>query len=565
MSAATIYALVTLLLFAPALPHLKTHLIGDGGDCFEFYWNAWWIGESLFHGHNPYWCDRQFAPSGVSLVLHTLSLIPSIYIALLGKVMTLPAAYNVMVMALFPVAGLCMFALARYITRGFFGALAGGMAFMLCPFMASKSLGHLNLLCAGLLPLFTLCLLKAIEPYPHPDPPPNVEGAKIDKRVRKWWLAAIFTLILFCNEHTAIFAGNVALWIFLYLAISKKQWRLWFGRFFTALWPTLVICTAWGGFVGYFMIRYGLDAEQYRAVHLWPEPVSYVLPLHSNSIWHTWFGQWESLSTLELAVYLGWLVFPIAVIGCWVGRGNRCVRMMLVIFVIALALSAGDKLRWHGKMAHLGNMPMRLPMNVYRHIPVLGAIGESGRYLVIGYMAMAVGVAAAIATLNKRRQFWTSMLVMGLVCLDYGFRPMLVPLPTCLIPPGDGLVLDPRLGNARALYDQTLHGRRLMGGYVARIPKKIRSQYEQMPDLGWFFQFPQRRGEAPTPEQVTAALAREHIEYVCVSPGSPDENLLVTCGLERIFSDGKEVVLRVPIPAMRPVPANLAHPASGPW
>ena len=84
-TAGVFYLIVTLFFFAPVLSQLNTHLIGDGGDCFEFYWNAWWIDRSLLHGHNPYWCDLQFAPWGVPLVLHTLSLIPSMCMALLGR------------------------------------------------------------------------------------------------------------------------------------------------------------------------------------------------------------------------------------------------------------------------------------------------------------------------------------------------------------------------------------------------------------------------------------------------------------------------------------------------
>ena len=53
-----------------------------------------------------------------------------------------------------------------------------------------------------------------------------------------------------------------------------------------------------------------------------------------------------------------------------------------------------------------------------------------------------------------------------------------VPLPGSPIPPGAGLVLDPRLANARALFQQTLHGRPLMGGYIARIPRRIVRAFE---------------------------------------------------------------------------------------
>lgn len=547
------YTGVACILFHSVFGQLRTHLIGDGGDCFEFYWNAWWIDQSLLAGRNPYWCDMQFVPTGVPLVLHTLSLLPSTFIALAGRGLPLPVVYNLMVIGLYPLAGLCLFALARHITRDTAGALAGGLAFMMCPCMASKLVGHLNLQCAALLPLFTLTLLKAID---------------VDGRRWRWAVAGVFAVILLSNIHTAIFAGNVALWACVYFSIRERNWRGWLGRFAGALSPTLVIAGAWGVVIGLCVWRYRLDATPYAAPIWCPEPLSYVLPLHSTSMWKDWFPSVGSLWNLELAVYLGWLVLPLAVAGWWACRGDARMRLMTVLFIASLALSIGPKLQWNRQIVKIGRTPVRLPMNVYRYVPVLGSIGQTGRYLVIGYMAMGVGVAGAVALARRRRGAWAARAgaaaALGLVAADYAFVPVTVALPVTPIGAGGGAVMDPRLGEARALYHQTVHARPLMGGYIARIPRWVFEEYRSVPQLGWFFEPPDRRGPPPDPATVLPALRDRGIAYVCVGRGSADQKVLEASGLVPVRGEGLDVFLRVPTREERPLPESPARPRSGP-
>ncbi len=527
--AAGFYLLIALCFFRPVWGSLSTRFIGDGGDNYQFIWNAWWVGESLLKGKNPWFCTAQFAPQGVPLVLHTLAPIPSAIIAGLSRGMAPALAYNVVLIGLYPLAGLCAFALARRLTRSTPGALVGGLAFMICPFMASKSLGHLNLLCAGLLPLFMVCLLGGVE-----------DGLR-----RRWAILGVWTAMLFSNIHTTIFAGNVTLWYFIYRGLRSRQWRAELRRFWDQLQLAAAVSLVWGAFVLYYALRYHLGAERFGSLSWCPELLSFLLPIYDTSAWRHGVApsaEWdELLRNLELAVYLGWLILPMAIVGWWSMRKDAAGRFMAVLFVCAMVLAAGQKVQWKRKAVRVGGVPAYLPMGLYRYVPVLGSVGQSGRYMVIGYMAIGVGVAGAVAAAGRRWGTRTGALVAGLmaalIAVDYAFVPVAVAARPCPIPPGPGRVMDPRLGDPHALYWQTLHRRELVGGYVARIPRRLRAAYASEPGIGWFFQSPEDRGEAPSRPAILGALDRWDIRYVFVQRDGVEQQVLRSAGLKCIHQD----------------------------
>lgn len=530
-----LYGAITLGFFAPALPDLGTRLIGDGNDNLMFAWNAWWLRDAVATGQNPYFCPQQFAPFGVPLVLHTFGLLPTGLVALLSVWLGLPAAYNGVVMAQFPLAGLCACALARRVTRHWAGAVAAGVVFMLCPFFASKTTGHFNLQWAATLPLFVLCLLRGL---PQP-------------RGRWSWLTALVLLVMLLgNVHTVIFAANIALWYFLYRGLTRRAWRVELTRFWRLLRPGLIVVLCWTLFVGYYAVRYDLEAAPYRSLRWMPEPLNYVLPLYVTSRWRALVAPpgalgWD-LANLELAVYVGWAVLPLALAGWVVTRRRRWMQFIGVMFAAALLLSLGTKLQWHRMPVRIGGVSIALPLQLYEHIPVLGIIGQSGRYFVIAYLAMAVGIGALVAAMGRRlggRAAWPAAIAcIAMTCADYAFVPMTSSLPVSPIPPGPGRVLDPRLGNSIALYWQTQHQRPLVGGYVARIPPALCDRYAAHPGVGWFFERPDERGTPPSPQSIRAALEQWEIRYVCVAPQSREADVLTEAGLQLVYCDARDAV-----------------------
>ena len=535
------FVALLLLMFGRDLGRLHTHYIGDGGDNYLFAWNAWWLRHCWDHGQNPFFCDMQYTPTGTPLVLHTLDPLPFSLVALLTPLVGPILAYNLLVIGLYPLAGMAAAALARGLLRRETGGVLAGAVFMLCPFMASKSLGHPNLQCAALLPFFMLCLLR---------------GVPRGGRGWAWRMTLVFTALVLSNVHSLLFAGNLTVWYFVLRLVQRGTMRIELLRLWRLFWPSAIVAMLWGGMVAYYVWACQLKPERYGASVWSPEPLSYVLPLHANSIWRAWLATpgslAEKLGGIELAVYLGWVALPLAFIG-WLTLRRRPAGVILgVIFCVSLALSPGPKLLWNREVVHIAGVPVYLPMGIYRNIPMLASVGQSRRYLVLGYIVMSVAAAAAVVAVRRRWGARPAALATAgltlLVAFDFGFRPTLVAPPPSPIPPGPERVLEVRRGHALSLYWQTQHGRELVGGYIARTPWHVIESYRVRAGVGWLYQRPEQRGEPPDCSALRRDLAMLDVRYVSAPANSAESQWLQSCDLMPIYDDGQTALYEVDDP-----------------
>jgi hypothetical protein len=481
--AALIYTAITAGIFAR---HAGTSLFRDilgGGDAYVFMWNAWWLRQSLFEMHNPYFCDLIFAPFGSPLVWHSLIPLPSAAIALLSSVVPIHVAYNLVVMAAFPLAGTAAFALCRALTRDGWASLVGGLVFMLCPFMASRAMGHLNLLFCGLLPLYFLALLRATDTA-------NPAAA----RAWRWRLAGVSLCLLFSCANAVVFAANLSLFLFIWQGWRDPAWRATAARFWRALSPTLWVSLPYIAMVLYFSVTYDYFPTVRRDLDWNPEPISYVLPLTRTSIYSSWLAGLGSpqLVAVEPAVYLGMLTFPLAAAGLAMRRRDPHIALCGLLFLLFASFSLGPKLLWNREVVHLASSTVYLPFAIWRLVPVFGAVGQAARYVIISYAMMGVGVACCVAEIRKHlpgRSGVAAAAAVGLlVCIDFAFEPIVTKLPPPLeLSASGGTILDPRPQAPDMMYQQMFHRRPIIGGHLARPPEAVLRRYRGEPGLAWFF------------------------------------------------------------------------------
>jgi hypothetical protein len=231
----------------------------------------------------------------------------------------------------------------------------------------------------------------------------------------------------------------------------------------------------------------------------------------------------------------------------WRARSARFLRWMLPI---AFALSFGPVLLWNRLPVLVAGAQIPLPMAIYTHVPILGSVGQSGRYMVIGYVAIGLGVGALVRTLRRtlspRAGLLAAGVLLALVATDYAWKPLFTPMPTTSIPRGPGRVLDPRPGG-RTLYFQTQHGRPLVGGYVSRLPLKIAIAYQNLPGVGWMFRPADARAREPLPTnaEIVAGLRALDVRYVVVAPMGDDAATLERAGLELVEKTPLDATFRV--------------------
>ena len=538
--AAGVFVLVTLAFYVPDRGDLADRLIGDGGDGLQFLWNVWWIEQSLFQGRNPYFTDVVFAPFGTPLVWHSLAPLPSALIGLLHQALDVRLAHNLVVMGAFPLAGLGGFLLCRYVTRDFRASVVGGLVFMLCPFLASKTLGHLNLLFGGLLPFFVVALWAATEPD---GPRPGARSA----------LALASLAIVLCNVHTAIFAANVALWTWLWRCQGPRGGLAATRRFFRAVTPALLLTAPWALTLVGYGLAYDWFPDAGSSTGQNPGLRSFVLPYTPTSLWSGWAGRvsepWPMAGHLELACYLGILVFPLCVAGMMLRWRDARVRFAAFLLGLHLMFSFGPVLLHSGEAVLLDGTPVALPFALWRRVPVLGGVYQTGRYLLIGYAMMAIGMASLVVALRERwgvRPARRAAFALGaVVCVDYAFDPRFSKLPEVPELAGEGgLVLEARHANSHSMYYQTRHERPMMGGYLSRPPSFVLERYRQTPGVGWFFAA--APGSATTREELVGGLVAAGVTNVLLSPDDPRGETLAGFGFRAHWQDRRVVVWEVP-------------------
>ena len=144
----------------PLLWHLPqlTRLADPTLDDCIYYWNDWWVLESLRHGTNPFFCSEVFHPHGTSLVLSPLAFPLALFSApfqmWLDPLHGAALATKLCMFASFPIAILGM---ARFLRRTFgmspWPAFIAGCMFAFVPFRMLH-LGRVHYLMGALVPWF---------------------------------------------------------------------------------------------------------------------------------------------------------------------------------------------------------------------------------------------------------------------------------------------------------------------------------------------------------------------------------------------------------------------------
>jgi hypothetical protein len=415
---------------------------------------------------------------------------------------------------------------------------------MLSPFIVSKTMaGWVGMLYSGFLCLFFVCLLAAIGP----------RSSKHSRWMPYLLLATAF-LILFSGTVTAVFAVNLTICTFVWQGWSSRQWRETLRRFYKALLPTILASFPYLAMVAYYIIKFGFQLKSGRRTGYLPEPIMYLLPFTGTSIYNRWvlelgFFPARGMGANDTACYLGLLVLPLCLAGLIAWRRKPIVRLCTMLFLLFLVLSIGPKLLFNREIVRIGNLQVRLPFALWQEIPILGAVRQSGRYLVISYMMMSVGLACLVAELRSRlgavRGVALAALLALVVCTDFAFRPLVAKLPP--VPEfssAHGLLLDPRLRSGLSMYYQTYHEQPLVGGYLSRKPAYALRLYQAIPSTSCLVL--ENVSACRDRETLLASLVSLGVTYVLLDPGDWRGSILEQYGLRQHYADSFTVVWAVP-------------------
>lgn len=214
------------------------------------------------------------------------------------------------------------------------------------------------------------------------------------------------------------------------------------------------------------------------------------------------------------------------------------------------------------------------PWALLRYIPIIGAARSPARFAVVAALGLAVLFALALAALGRAYPQRRSIITLTLgALLLFELFPGPRRLYSAEIPPlYRRIAADPRpvrimelpfgvrdgvssVGNfsARYQYFQTLHGKRLMGGYLSRISKRRVAELRSQPTLDALLELSE--GRELTPEhaariraRATQFLTRATLGYVVINHARAPKPLIdfVTDAwhLEELERNGARVLYR---------------------
>jgi hypothetical protein len=167
LSAIAAFVLLALGVTWPLPLHLTTHLPGaPTGDTGVYVWNVWiFRHELLRHAQFPLFTDHIFAlTNGVNLSAHNYTVFADLLGLALIPIFGVVGAFNVIYLLLITGTAYATFLLVRRVTGGAtLEAWIGGAVFAASPVLIARGTAHFSLVAAMPLPLFLLCLMRALD------------------------------------------------------------------------------------------------------------------------------------------------------------------------------------------------------------------------------------------------------------------------------------------------------------------------------------------------------------------------------------------------------------------
>jgi hypothetical protein len=275
------------------------------------------------------------------------------------------------------------------------------------------------------------------------------------------------------------------------------------------------------------------------------------------------------IDAIERVAWIGPGVLVLAA-GAIVWRWNdRAVKLWTVVAVFFGFWALGPRLLAFGR-----DLQVFLPAVLLRYVPLAANARIPGRAMVVVYLAAAMLAAIGFDALTARGRRTLAWSLAALLLIDYLPRTPEVYRPDhpviydtlaqqagagalCELPMGlrDGFGETGRL-DMRTLYYQTLHGRAMTGGFVARLDPRIVADYQRDPVLGVLLRLSGGAllaGERVLPPTAAGrSLQSEGIRFVMLNRGTspPDLTQYVESALplRTVQADGERTLYEVVAP-----------------
>lgn len=501
---ATLYFTVsTLLMTWPLALRMHDAVVGEIGDNIYFIFLIRWYQRAWFElGISPFFHPWLNYPQGWNLASTDTSLATTLFGLPPGMLFGPTFGYNFAMLVTFILSGLTMYCWVRRLTGNAAAGLVAGTIYAFLPYrMAHFLIGHMNLSGTAWFPLYFMGLYDLLR-SPWKD-------RTLRQRLSPLLLTAVsLGLIAFTSMHYLVMTAVISVvFVPAYLVLVDRQrfaqrdyWRVLAVKllgFALASLPLVLLAVlpflslySQGGLAS----RTVSYASMYSA-----SPTDFILPSTQHWLFGEWVGaHFDRSLWIEASFYIGVVALALAILA-WIKRGQsghvNLLKVGLVIIVVAFILALGTDFHWNNQrvevpvpaflqgIVHRDTAPIPLPAYLlFKYVPFyskMRAVMRMGFYVLIFTTLMAgFGAAWLLERAGPRRALWLSVLLIGLVWLDFYPGPYQQfgqvaarPVDTWLAQqPGDGAVAQfpaIQLEDQDQVYNTLVHGKPYIGGFFS--------------------------------------------------------------------------------------------------
>ena len=541
---------ITILYTYPLVRDFRTH-VASAGDSFQFLWDFWWVKSALFQRHQSFFhTDLLFYPNGAGLAFHEFSLTNCFLSLPLQLFMSVVPIYNLLTLATFVLGAFTAYLLLVHLTGCRKSAFIAGLAFSFTSFHFNH-VSRLHMASIEGLPLFVLAFLRLCE-RPTSWRAAQAAALYVVNSLMTWYAMVFLFLWGSVAWATAgvrlVRSVRFGLWIRL-TAVFSGVALLGIGPF---LWPAVRDVMA-GGHSMELHQSSGFSADL-AALFFLPRghalAGAYFEPLYRKLATHV----------TEQEVFLGYVPVLLALVAVLRVRESRRWAVALVGFLI-LALGP------HPQICGVEYPSVTLPWAYLSRLPFLNAMRAPTRCLqmVSLFLAILAGIGSdslfrGLSRTRLARRSSASALTGAVgVVLAAGIllEQLRLPLAFPMTPaqaevhplyrmlqnePDSAVVLDlplPGLFYPNPMYYQTVHHKRMVGGYVARPSAAMWQGVADSPILTYLAALPGYKGRSTfgfskDGELRTADFTKPPPDQVLPAPPFPPDELRRLLILRRI-------------------------------
>ena len=488
LAAFGLFGVITIALTWPLITQMNSHLPGRGDDLLVHYWNGWRTRQFLNEGGELFFTDLLYYPAGVSLLYANLSWMNIAMWLFFQLFLEGIVAFNVLYLINLWLCAVGMYVLVRYLTHSKQAAFVAGLVHAFWPYRLFE-IGHPNLVTTQWLPLFLLFFIRTI---------------REEKKLRHAIMAALFFTLTGYARWQLLVLAAIAAGLYLIYSLWFER-TVWNARVVHAMVLMVVLSVALIAPATYPIIQGQLTRthpEDLFVESIIPKQtdlLAYIVPPHNHPLEglfkgleyaDSWNRAWYSNA------YLGYIVIILAAVG--IGKTRRMAWFWVSLALVSWLLAIGPAPRINKHVYSSIPLPYRLvgdflPIRIMREPRRFNMLLAIPFSVAVGYGVQALQGWLRNMGMVERLSNVALALIVILICVDYSQIPVrtfdtaMSPFYQTLaeIPERFGLLNLPT-GRDRSPYYmlcQTVHGKPIVEGSVARPPREAKAFIEDNPFL----------------------------------------------------------------------------------